>query len=605
MSDRRDPARARLIYVSLITVCALLALWIGFATLLVPPIIESSYRGQSLYVFNRMIRGQATFPVEHYLQIWDAAVTRITKALMAFGLIGVIMFAITSSRSFFQRYVGPATPGALGAIRMVTCLVLLLTTALEELPSIALLPPEARAPHGLMSFVYALPIGFQRLVGSERGLWMFQLVTEVTFFLGALGWRSRIVIPLGTVCHFLLGGILRDYSYDWHQGWVPLYLMVVLSFTPCGDGWSVDRLRRVFRGLPVPAADRESAVYGWSRYMCWVVIALPYVESGVSKLRHGGLSWWSASNMRYVLQAETLRPREFDWQLSLYLTSAPDFVFNLLGLVTVVGEVAFVLVLVSRRARHILPIAMVAMHTGILLLQRIFFLDLILLQSIFFDWRAIRKRVGRWLAVERGTVRGATWLGTTRNRYARSENSPSAAGGVPPAPGHSAEAIRSPHRFRFPAALSGWALVAMLCWFYRIEYYPLTSWHLFAWPVDSEHVTYYRVLGQFESGERAPIRLEDGIGALRFDARYDPFLEMCFGRPHLRHPSPVANDARMCRAFLAASGAAYNRKARPGAKVTQIEIQAWSWDFRANPTDPQYGRLADRFVLDIEIPGSP
>jgi hypothetical protein len=68
MSDRRDPARARLIYVSLITVCALLALWIGFATLLVPPIIESSYRGQSLYVFNRMIRGQATFPVEHHVR---------------------------------------------------------------------------------------------------------------------------------------------------------------------------------------------------------------------------------------------------------------------------------------------------------------------------------------------------------------------------------------------------------------------------------------------------------------------------------------------------------------------------------------------------------
>jgi hypothetical protein len=153
----------------------------------------------------------------------------------------------------------------------------------------------------------------------------------VILFLGVLGWHTRIVIPLGALCHLLIGGILRDYSFDWHQGWVPLYLMAILSFTPCGDGWSVDRLRRVYAGRPVPETDYASAVYGWARYMCWAAIALPYVESGLSKLRHGGLSWWSASNMRNFLYTETLRPREFDWRLSLYLAPAPDIVFSLLG----------------------------------------------------------------------------------------------------------------------------------------------------------------------------------------------------------------------------------------------------------------------------------
>ncbi len=134
----------------------------------------------------------------------------ITIALAGFGLVGVIMFEITSSQSFFRKYVGAATPGTLGALRMLTCLVLLLTTLLEDLSSVAMLPPEARAPHGLMRLFYALPIGFERLVASEVGLWVFQLLTEVTLFLGVLGWRSRIVIPLGAACHFLMGGILRD-----------------------------------------------------------------------------------------------------------------------------------------------------------------------------------------------------------------------------------------------------------------------------------------------------------------------------------------------------------------------------------------------------------
>jgi len=692
MNERHDTLRAHSIYLPLIALGGLLALWIAFAKLVVPPLIERSYRGESLSILNRMIRGQAAFPIDHYLRVWDTVVPSITIALAGFGLVGVIMFEITSSRSFFRKYVGAATPGTLGALRMLTCLVLLLTTLLEDLSSVAMLPPEARAPHGLMRLVYALPIGFERLVASEVGLWVFQLLTEVTLFLGVLGWRSRIVIPLGAACHFLMGGILRDYSFDWHQGWIPLYLMAILSFTPCGDGWSVDRLRRVYGGRSVPEPDRALAVYGWSRYLCWAAIALPYVESGLSKLRYGGLSWWSASNMRNFLYTETLRPREFDWRLSLYLAPAPDIVFSLLGFASVVGEVAFGLVLFSGRARRILPIAMIMMHVGILILQRILFIDLILLQLAFIDWTEVRRRIGQWLAVGRGQVEvrydgsspvwcrtmrlvacldlfarlqyldhdrvdsegrssaeskrelrvirrghayrgfaacrvialtlpvfwvlapllflpGVSWLGTAIYRYVAFRPAHSVAPGSRDAierspggsgPGSPVEVDRCAYRLRFPAVLSGWALASILCWYYLIEYYPLTSWHLFATHHLSSRITYYRVVARFASGERAPMRLEDGIGAMRFDARYDPFLAMCFGKPHPRHASPEAEDAHVCRKFLAASAAAYNRTARPGAQVTQLEIQAWDWDFGSNPSDPEYGRLVDRFVFDVE-----
>jgi len=597
--------------------------------------------------------------------------------LVAFGLVGVILFVVTSSPAFFRRFVGEATPGSLGAIRMLTCLIVLVNTLLEDLSSIAMLPLETGVPHGLMKFVYALPIGFERFLTNATGLWAFQLITELIVFLGMIGWRTRIVLPLAAACHFLLGGILRDYTFDWHQGWVPLYLMIALSFTPCGDGWSVDRLRRVYRGRPVPDADRPSAVYGWSRYMCWVVIAAPYVESGLAKLRFGGLAWFNAANMRNILYESTLMPREFDWQLALHLAPAPDFVFSLLALVSVIGEASFGLVLFSRVARRILPIAMIAMHLGILALQKILFLDLILLQLAFIDFKEIRMKIAKRLAVSRGPIQVTydessafgrrairvlacldlfgrlTWvpaagppgieggelrvssrgrvyrgvdacriiaraipllwallpflylpgvyaLGTAAWRHVSARARPAAERASEPAGRVEATVVaRSPHRWRFALAISGWVLAAMLIWSYRIEYYPLTSWHLFVFPNNSGRVRYEKVVARLESGEVTRMRLEDGIAAMRFDGRYAPFLNMCFGRGHRRPPNPRVPDIEACRKFLIASGSAYNRKVPPGRKVTQIEIQTWEWDFRAQPSDPKHGRLVDRFAIDI------
>src|SRR5262249_49783012 len=111
-------------------------------------------------------------------------------------------------RSVLSRIVGEATPGSLGAIRMWTCAILFLTTALEDLGSIALLPVEVRQSRGVLGYLYNLPIGLEGLVTSEMSLRSLQLLTELFLLLGLVGWRTRVVIPLGAFCHFLLLGIL-------------------------------------------------------------------------------------------------------------------------------------------------------------------------------------------------------------------------------------------------------------------------------------------------------------------------------------------------------------------------------------------------------------
>lgn len=381
-----------------------LALWLAFAYLVAPLVIESAYRGESIPILNNLIKGHVSHSVEEYLRDWGQIAWQLTLSSTAFGLLGLVLFMATNSQTFFRKFVGEATPGTLGAIRALTCGILLLWTLVEDLPSVAWLPVEARHPLGVMQWLYALPLGLDRLVVSEAGLRLFQLFTEAVLFLGMVGFRTQVVIPLGAFCFFLLGGILRDYSFNWHQGWVPLYLISILSFTPCGDGWSVDRLLRVIRGLPVPDPSRALPVYGWSRYTCWVAVAVTYWETGLCKLRFGGISWGNADGLRATFYEDTLLPREYDWFWSLYLVDAPDWPLIFMGVFVLFFECLWIVVLFSRTVRKIWPVLTAIFHIGVFVLQKILFIDLILLQMVFYDFTGLRKAIGKRLESSYGRI---------------------------------------------------------------------------------------------------------------------------------------------------------------------------------------------------------
>src|SRR5437899_3928042 len=129
-----------------------LGLWILFAKLVVPITIESAYRGQSWSFLNRMISGQATHPVSEYIRDWDRVTIPGLLAVLGFWLIVLVL----GSPAFCKRIVGTATPGSLGVIRMWTCLILLIGVLIEDLSSIALLPPELRRSLGLTKYLYTL-----------------------------------------------------------------------------------------------------------------------------------------------------------------------------------------------------------------------------------------------------------------------------------------------------------------------------------------------------------------------------------------------------------------------------------------------------------------
>jgi hypothetical protein len=65
-------------------------LWIAFAKLVVPPIIASAYRGESLPFLNNMIKWQHIHSVDYYLQKWDGIATDTLVSLLGFWLLTLI-----------------------------------------------------------------------------------------------------------------------------------------------------------------------------------------------------------------------------------------------------------------------------------------------------------------------------------------------------------------------------------------------------------------------------------------------------------------------------------------------------------------------------------
>jgi hypothetical protein len=663
----------------LLVVSALLSigLWMAFAKLAVPPVIQSAYQGTSYGILNRVIQGQSELPVQYYLQLWDRIALTVLVSTLAFWMLSLV----TTSKTFFRRFVGNATPGTLGVIRAWTCTILLLITLWDDLGSLALLPPEYRTDMGLITLIQVGPLRtlFDSFLGSETALRLFQRVTELMLFLGLIGWRTRATVPLATLLTFTFNGILREYSFFWHQGLVPLYVLAILSFTPCGDGFSMDRLRRIYKGEPVPDANTGAAVYGWARYACWTAIALTYSAAGLSKLRASGLGWVSATNVRGTLYEQTLYPRAGNYSISLHLASAPDIVFVLLGIAAVCGEVFFATVLISRIARRILPATIILMHVGIILLQNIVFLDFMALLLIFYDFRAAAAKIESWMRRRRPAqvlfdgmwppcnravrvlramdffrrlefvdsrtldivehnrtnvlslveenlekkllvvtggkaysgfegyrllalripalwplapvlfLPGVSAIGRSVDRhFAHTRIAASGAeSSVPRTLTQPSSARTARQILAYGTGTAALVTVMGTFWAASFEYYPFTDMHMFAAAKTS--VIYYKVLGHWSSGQVTPFQLEDTLGAMSINSRYEPLFDLCFGD---------AGQVSLCRKTLAVMTSAYNRKAR-GKTLTDVEIQRWVWDYVANPNDPNYGTLEARFVAGL------
>ncbi len=506
-----------------------------------------------------------------------------------------------------ERWVPPATAEALGATRAWIAAILLGSVLWEDLPSSAALPRGMLdvEHHWLLGLLHSLPIGFDRLLASAPGLLAYQALTGLLLVLATVGLFTRWTVPAAALAYLLFASIFRGYAWSYHTGLVPLYALLLLAFTPCGDALSLDRLRRRRRGEAVEPARVPRLRYGVGRYLVWMAVAIPYTLAGLSKLRNTGWGWWRGEHMKQMLVATVVEPMHFDFRVTDAMLGWPTPAFDLLGLAALAGEVTFVLVLASALARRVLPLAMAGMHVGILLMQNILFPDLIAIQAVYYDWTPLRERAASaWDRARAAALGTAARLPARRPAPAHALAWAAAPADVRLRPQAGAAGSRAPGEVPARAAASppgpepavrrlllvarAFLVVACLAWATRTEKFPLTAMQMFSRPQALEPVEYVRPLVVYEDGRAEPARFERWIGAMA-DARYRRLL-----RDWDTHPERIP----LLRELLDAC--ARRAAADPsGRRIRGFVMETRRWDFRRDPHDPERGAVVAVLRHDV------
>lgn len=466
--------------------------------------------------------------------LWD------TVVIVAIAAITVpAISALRSSR--ISKWVPPATPEALGAIRAWIALILLASVVWEDIASSAWLPRSMLINDlWVIRFLSALPIGFDRMLVSESALHVFEAGTMLFIVMAMIGLFTRWTVPAAAICYLIFSAILRSYAWSYHTGVIPLYAMLILSFTPCGDAWSVDRWLRRRKGKEVPPARVAQVQYGIGRYLVWMVIAIPYTMAGLSKVRRSGLLWWQSDFMEERIITTVLEPMHFTYDIAFRLLGGPRWLWGAMGLAAIVAEVAMVLVLVSPLIRKVLPAVTAAMHVAILFMQNILFPDLIAIQAVFYDWKVLSPR--RLQGLQLNDARGWIW--------AR----------------------------RQAIVAQGFVLLAFFLWASRTENFPLTAMQMFSRARAPQSVQYVRPVVRYADGTVEQARFERWIWAMA-DSRYRWLL-----RDWEEHPERID----VLRQFLDVAAA---RSALEGKPVREFDMEVRAWDYRKEPRDPGRGKI--------------
>lgn len=525
-------------------------------------LVSEAYDGRGPGFLVRVLSARRDFvPVDHYL-----GRVRLLALGGAFVLVGGVALVAALLRDARQgsplarRVVLPASATSLAGIRVGTCAVSLLSVLVEAPASTAGLPGFSVLPPGMgsMGIVRNLP-GMNALLSSGSALMALKLVCVAALVAALLGAWTRLALPLAFVTAVLLGGVLRMYTHFFHTGLLCVYLLGVLAFSPCADAWSVDARRRRRAGLPVAEPEAASLRYGFPRFACWAVIGLTYFAAATSKVRHGGIGWWDGVNLKAKILGDALQVGSFDFPFLPLIGATPVFVFSLMGIATLLVEGGMILVPFSAWARRLLPLGVMGLHLGIFLAQEILFLDLILIQLVFFDHRRWLTPLASW--AER---RFSAWLG---------------AGPAAPV----ADTSR-------PGVMTAFALVPLVyvCTIaLDTELYPLTTWSMYSDRTTSSVVDYVLVSGRDASGRTLPVRLEDTFRVFRLSRDFD-VIPLAF-KPEARGDLERTLDVY---------ARAYNRDKPAEQRLMSVHFEKRSVDFATQPIHTAAGAVVDRFVYE-------
>jgi uncharacterized membrane protein YphA (DoxX/SURF4 family) len=191
----------------------------------------------------------------------------------------------------------------------------------------------------------------------------------------AIWWSSLALAGIGlwtrwsTLVAFIAGSYLlaipHSFGQTYHFDALVVFILLILAVAPCGDGWSIDALRRTARH-DGPDTTRVSGDYRWPIVLVRVMMALVFVAAGLTKLRHSGFEWVTSDTLSIILTRGYYHVSDADpiGPFGLLAAKSP-IVSRTLAVLTIVVEVGYPLALISRTARFVLVPAGIFFLLGI------------------------------------------------------------------------------------------------------------------------------------------------------------------------------------------------------------------------------------------------
>lgn len=273
----------------------------------------------------------------------------------------------------------PRSAERLATIRIGLCAVLALRLCRSVYVQLAEQPPVLFRPISFMRALDGMP--------PKPVVLTVQIVAIIAAIGAAAGYRTRASLPLAWVGGVFLNGMTTSIGKVVHNDVLLLLAMVPLLVAPVADAWSLDANRARVARSPGGPSER----YGWAIDVAMIVVAGAYFFTGWQKITTSGASWFTGSNLRWVLYASS------DSQVSpnvwaLMLAGIPWLV-HVVALVTLVIETGFPLVLLRPRLAWVFVPAAVALHGGIHLAMHLdYSAQIATVLVVFVDWPAVIDR---------------------------------------------------------------------------------------------------------------------------------------------------------------------------------------------------------------------
>lgn len=270
----------------------------------------------------------------------------------------------------------PEKPTLLGVCRFVMFGWVFLWYLITDFAFLADYPATMWNPVPLLEFLGLTAQPSYTLIATLKTIWLISL------FLACIGLFTRFAIASCFVFGLYLLAATHSFYKINHSDAGLLMAMFILMLSRCGDGFSIDSLRRAVKsgGQAVP----DSGEYHWPIQMIRLIWVIVFFLAGVAKVRNGGLDWMFSDSMSNLVLRKLYiwePPTSLGWFFMEY-----PWTYKAMAAGAVFIELLAPLVLFSRIARLLIVPAMLAMQISIRLIMGDDFTQFMSIYLFFVPW---------------------------------------------------------------------------------------------------------------------------------------------------------------------------------------------------------------------------